>query len=270
MQRRRILQLIGIGSAVGLSGCAGLAQQYEGGSDGSNSSGSTTGEPTRTRQGGSDGGSDQTPQDASPEYPVRTPDGPVVGARTPPNPSNYPYATMGAGNAPVNVEFFGSWKCPFTREFVRQRFGDIVERYVQPGDVQITFRALAYQNGEPFLGQDAPRATRAGLAVWNADPQSFWEYFATVFASQPPERAAWATEEQLVAFVEAAGVDGVERVRSEIASNERSSRVRATTSAAADRGIDTIPRLVIDGEVYAPNLEWEAVLDALDDAVREA
>lgn len=277
MDRRTIVQTLGASTLFGFSGCAGIANQYESGPDGSASStptstppsgSSATPEPTDRQTSNDQTG--RTPDGGATEYSATTPDGPVATATVPANPSDYPYATMGSGSAPVDVAFYGSWKCPYTQEFVASQFGQLVEEYVQTGEVSVTFRALGYKDGSPFLGPDAPRATRAGLAVWNADPESFWRYFATVFASQPPEEVDWATTAQLMAFMESAGVSDLQQIRSAIESNARSSRVRATTEAAATRNVDAVPRLVIDGDVYAPNLEWDNARDVLDAAVDDA
>lgn len=268
MERRTLVQAIGASALAGLGGCAGLSSQFEGGPNGSN--GSTDSNTEATEAVETTETTDDQSGNTAPAYSATTPDGAVATASVPADPSEFTYPTMGSADAPVSVTFYGSWKCPYTQEFVNQQFDELVQRYVRPGEVSVTFRSVGYKNGSPFLGPDAPRAARAGLAVWNADPKSFWRYFATVFASQPPEGVEWATVNQLAAFMSAANVGNVSKIRSGITSNARSKRVRATTEAARRRGIETVPRLVIDGEIHAPNLNWQATLDALNAAVRDA
>ena len=231
--RRRFLAAAGLAGASALAGCSSL--------------------------GGSGGTSAETP-----------PPGAVSGAPIPDEPSSYDYATAGSGDAPV-VTYFGNWKCPFCADFATGDsdrsilpMGTVVADYVEPGDVSLRYRGLAFgSNGEPFLGPDAPRATRAGLAVWTVDPESYWNYHEHVMTNQPPEDETWATTDRLVGFARDAGVSPVEEVRSAIGGDRFEDRVRATTEAAAAAGVRGTPTLVIDGEPYSP-FEPEATRDALD------
>ncbi|MFC3477098.1 DsbA family protein [Halobacterium litoreum] len=184
----------------------------------------------------------------------------------PNDPEAYQYATMGTGEASATATVYGNWKCPYTQAFVLTDFQAVVAQYVVPGDLDVEFRAVAHQNGDPFLGPDAPRAARAGLAVWERDPESYWEYFATAFENQPQERYEWATTPQLVEFGKVAGVDGLDDVALAVSGGEYAERVTATAEAAVDAGVTTVPRVVVDGEVTAPTVDFTATLESLDDA----
>lgn len=192
-------------------------------------------------------------------------DGPVASAPIPDAPSNHTYATMGTGQEPV-VTYFGNWKCPACKQFDSGLLKDIVKEYVEPGSVSLQFRGLAYtpSSGEPFLGPDAPRATRAGLVVWNVEPESYWAYHAHVFGNQPSEQEVWATTEKLTEFAESAGVSKIEEVRSQIEANRYKKETQATTAAAADVGVTGTPLLLIDGQVVSPLQSPEKVRELLD------
>lgn len=179
------------------------------------------------------------------------PDTAVANTRIPENPGSYTYATAGVGDQPT-VTYFGSWKCPYCAEFSTGFLGDIITDYVEPGDIDLRFRALAYIDGNPFLGPDAPRAARAGLAVWNVDPVTCWKYHEYVFANQPPERDTWAKPDKLVSFMQQTGVTGVEKIRTKLQSQAYESALQATSRAAADAGISGTPALLIDGKTVNP------------------
>lgn len=197
-----------------------------------------------------------------PDAPV--PDGPVANAPVPDDaPDGYTYATMGSGDGPT-VTYYGNWKCPYCAQFSTGFLSDVVTDYVEPGDVDLQYRALSYFDGEPFLGADAPRAARAGLAVWNADPGSYWTFHEYVMANQPPEARAWATTDTLVAFAEAAGVEGVDAVREEIESGAYEAAVMDTSDAASAAGVDSTPALVIDGEALNPLGNQERVRSLIE------
>jgi protein-disulfide isomerase len=200
--------------------------------------------------GGDDGGSR-----AVAEAPIPS----AAGTRT--------YAEMGT-TGPL-VRYFGNWKCPFCAEFSTGSdrvlsLGTIVEEYVQPGDLRLQYRGLAYlSSGEPFLGPDAVRATRAGLAVWDSEPESFWPFYEEVMANQPPESEQWATTDRLVSFAEDAGVSSTQAIRTAISNRAYQSPIEQTTEDASAAGVDGTPLLVVDGSVYSP-FDVESLRSALD------
>lgn len=178
------------------------------------------------------------------------------------------YATMGT-SGPV-VTYFGSWKCPFCASFGTGS-GDmidlprIVTDYIEPGDLRLRFRCIGYDTeGKGFLGPDAPRAARAGLAVWNRDPGSYWRYHETVMANQGAEDKTWATTDKLVQFANDAGVSDVEGVRADIEDGKYEQPVKANTQAFGDAGAEGTPSLIIDGENYNPG-DRQETRNALDE-----
>ncbi len=195
--------------------------------------------------------------DTSPATPV--PDsGSVAGVALPAAPAEYTYAQMGAADAPV-VTYFGNWKCPFCAAFATGSddrvypMGGIVASYVDPGRVRLRYRAIAYTgSGQPFLGPDAVRASRFGLAVWASDPEAYWAYHEHVMANQPPERERWATLDRLAAFARAAGVRHVPAIRRRVAAGGFERPLRETTTAAGRAGVEGTPSLVADGRVVSP------------------
>lgn len=196
------------------------------------------------------------------------PQGPVANAPTPDSPGERTYATMGTGG-PL-VTYFGSWKCPACAEFSTGFLRDIVGKYVEPGEVRLRFLGLAYgPDGDPYLGPDAPRATRAGLAVWNVDPGSYWAYHEQVLANQPPENEQWATTDRLTDFAHVAGVDNVGKVRTAIEKERYGKAMQASADAAAEVGISGTPSLFVDGELVSPVDEKARTRELLDRAAQQ-
>lgn len=233
--RRSFLAAGGTATLAGLAGCLGLG-------------------------GGGDGGDGGSPD---------PPDGPVANAPLPEDPAAHTYARMDAG-AETTITYVGNWKCPFCAEFATGSdrvlsLQTIVEEYVAPGDLALEYRALSYTgDGEPFLGSDAPRAGRAGLAVWNVDPGSYWTYHEYVMANQPPESQQWATRSRLVEFARGAGVGDPRAVGQAIGGGEHESAVRANTEFAGGAGVSGTPGIVVGDASYSPFNDQEALRDALD------
>lgn len=194
---------------------------------------------------------------------ITTVDGPVVAAPLPDNPGSQTYASMGATDGPV-ITYYGNWKCPYCAQFSIGLLEDLVTDYVKPGAIAIKYRALTYNDGSAFLGPDAPRASRAGLAVWNTDPSAYWQYHELVMTNQPPESQQWATTEQLMKFVREADVSDTDAVHSEIEGGSYSEPIRATTATANDLGISTTPSLVIGDTVVNPLQDEKRVRDLIE------
>lgn len=241
--RRRLLAA---GGVVALGGCSALSSSGDS-SDGENGTGD------------GDGNGSGTPTAS----PTASPAGsPVADAPISEQPGEYTYAAMGT-TGPV-VTYFGNWKCPGCAEFSTGFLGEIVREYIDPEDLRLRFRGVAYRpNGDPWMGPDAPRAARAGLAVWNVDPDSYWPYHEQVFAEQPPEDEEWATADRLAEFARAAGVDNVEEVRSQVESGQYEDPLQSSADEA-ESTIEGVPTLLIDGETVVPTEDKQRTRELLD------
>jgi protein-disulfide isomerase len=180
-------------------------------------------------------------------------DGGIVAAVSiPETPGKFRYATMGSTESDLGITYFGSWKCPYCAQFSTEMLPQLVADYVEPGTISVEFRNLAYIGGEPFLGPDAPAAGQAGLAVWNAEPASYWPFHEYVFENQPPEREQWATPDRLVDFARSSGVSNTDAVRTAIQETQYEDALQATDGAARESGVNSTPTLLIDGTTINP------------------
>ncbi|WP_181687117.1 DsbA family protein [Halorhabdus salina] len=193
-------------------------------------------------------------------------DSPVTNAPIPSNPDEYTYAMMGSGDAPVTVTYIGNWKCPYCADFSTGSLGTLVSDYVEPGSIDLRYRTLSYTSRGPFLGPDAPRAARAGLAVWHTDPDRYWTFHEHVMRSQPPESEQWATTDKLVRFAKEAGVDDSESIRTALEDGEYDQAVRKTTQAASDAGVRGTPAIVVGGQAVNA-LQTDQVRSLIDEAI---
>lgn len=211
---------------------------------------------TATLAGCFGGGSD-VPDDPPPETPIST-------VSIPETPSDYTYETMGSGDDPT-VVYYANWKCPACATFSNDLMEDLVETYVEPGDVTLVHRAIGYGgDGSPALGDDAPRISRAGIALWHIEPESFWPYYKLVMANQPSAQQEWGTTETLVEFAETAGVGAVDEFRDAVAADEFDDDVRETSNAAGADGVGGTPWLVVGDDSFNPLEDEDRTFERLD------
>ncbi|WP_129114253.1 DsbA family protein [Halegenticoccus tardaugens] len=256
--RRAVLGLAGTTIAVGLAGCSGLTSD---GSAETNERADGSGEPatpdgTETPEsGGSDPGE------------LSEPTGAVRSAAIPENAADRDYPIAGTGSAGVEATLYGGWKCSYTASFVKGELNDLIGTYVEPGDVDLEFRAVPYDNGEPFHGDDEPGVARAGQAVWNEDPESFWPYFAYLFENQRTTND-WYSAERIRAVADAAGVSDAVNIEAAVDGDAYEERIDATMKRVDEIPVAAVPRLVVADEVYAPTVDFKETRRALDAAVR--
>lgn len=250
--RRRVLATTAAGATGLVAGCAGVLDD----------SGDES-RPDGTARTGTAGTPQSQPTDADTAGSAQV-GGPVADAPVPATDTDY--AVMGRPDAPVTATLFGGWKCPYTRQYVRGPFRDVVREYVRPGDLAVRFRAVRFLRGEPH-GADEPRANRVGQAVWHTAPERFWPYFAHVFAEQPPETERWATTERLIGFARDVGVENTAPLERAATGDRYQENLRRTMDRVADLGIEGIPRLRLGGEITAPTLDPEATREQLERVV---
>lgn len=241
--RRQVLATVGALSGSSIAGCTTLSSSDEQ-------------TPTTTAEG---------------ESPTHTntataADAPVSHVSIPSTETDYP--VMGARDAPERATLYGGWKCPYTRLFALQILPQIVTEYVESGALQLQFRAVRYQAGQPY-GEDEPRANDAGLAVWHERPERFWSYFTQVVETQQPETQAWATTERLVELAAAAGVDDTEPIAQAVRNQKYESQWQQTMQVVRQRELTGTPRLALGGEITAPTVHPTATATQLRDAVGE-
>lgn len=262
--RRRALALAATGLTGSLAGCAGVLgdiRESESTTDDSPASTTERNSTEGTTASTDDEPTTETSEATEPTEPsdveITEPDVFSSTVPTPSDPSASRYATMQARADAPAATVLGNWKCPYTSEFVRELLPELVEEYVVPGDVAVEFRSVAYVDGDPFLGPDAPRATRAGLAAWTTDPDAYWQYFAHVFGNQPDEDEAWAQPDVLARFATEAGVQPVDRFETQLAGSTHRDAVRETAEQFQELGEDAVPRVVTGDRVTAPTVNRE-------------
>ncbi|MFD1511949.1 DsbA family protein [Halomarina rubra] len=198
--------------------------------------------------------------DGSSDLPDDVPDTAVTNAPIPDSPGDYDYETMGSGDRPT-VVYYGDWKCPHCATFSTGALNELVGDYVQSGDLDLRFRAWN------IFGNDDVRAARAGLAVWNVDPQHYWTFHEYVMENQGESSREWATTDWLTTAAEKVGVSDVDAVRSQIEDDEYTRLMSRTATDATNAGYRGTPTLVVDGQVvkaYEGDSLPQATRNALD------
>ncbi|WP_423744228.1 thioredoxin domain-containing protein (plasmid) [Haladaptatus sp. SPP-AMP-3] len=262
--RRKFVQLTGLTAVASLSGCTSLF--------GRNNTSTTTGnQSTQTQHTTDVETTSTTPTNTTTrtEREVKAPSGIVNQASVPDRPAQFTYAYMGANDASVTATVYGSWKCPYTQEFVDGYLQTIIEKFVRPGDVRLAFREVAYDEGEPFHGPDELTAAHAGLSVWNRSPSAYWSFFARMFANQQSTTESWATTDRLIQIAKVAGVSNRNEIRQDIKNRAYKQEIKATMQKVHELELGAVPRVVVGKSITAPTVDAGDTEDLLEQAIAD-
>ena len=171
--------------------------------------------------------------------------------------------TLGASTAPVTLDLWEDFQCPGCGNFSRAVEPIVIERYVAPGNLRVTFHDVA------FLGQESQDAASAARC---ADQQGkFWEYQSIVYANQNGENEGWFTRDRLEAFAAAAGVDTAAWATCYDGGGQRQAVVDET-KAGADAGVSSTPTLALNGQLVPIDTlsSWNDLYPLIDKAIAAA
>lgn len=83
---------------------------------------------------------------------------------------------LGKDDAPLKLVSYEDFQCPFCLQYTATQEGELIEKYVKTGELQLEFRHLAQ------LGAESVRAAIASQCA--ADQNRFWEYQNKLFRVQ--------------------------------------------------------------------------------------
>lgn len=133
-------------------------------------------------------------------YPNLRPAGEFVTPEENPRPMANANA-MGDPNAPIKIEEFSDFQCPYCQRFYIETEGQIEEAFVKTGKVYFVYRTFG-----AFIG---PESGATGEAAYCAgDQNKYWEMHDIIFDNHPGgENIRYYTDRQLSTFAEAIGLD---------------------------------------------------------------
>ncbi len=92
---------------------------------------------------------------------------------------NDPY--IGEKNAPNTMVVFYDYQCPFCKQFELGVNPKLIETYVKTGKLRIVFKDFQ------FLGNDSTDAAVFARALWESQPDKFYEWYVAMFVAQDDE-----------------------------------------------------------------------------------
>ena len=132
----------------------------------------------------------------------------------------------------------------------------LIAEYVEPGLVSLEFRDYA------FRGPEAERAAQAAACA--AEQDAFWRYHDTLFLNQSGPNSF--TDARLKQMAEALGLE-MAAFTSCLDSGEKREQVQQSLENGRAQGIDSTPRLFVNGTEISEWHDWTAVMQAIEGAL---
>lgn len=143
------------------------------------------------------------------------------------------------------LHVYGDFQCPWCG-VLEDAIGESVQEKVQAGEAHLTVTLMSFLDGR-IPGENSVRAANAALCA--DDQDAFLPYYQQVYVNRPAEQGAGWTDEQLLSFAGAAGIDGsgLDTFTSCVADRPYDDYVHAMQERANRDGVSGTPRLFVDG-----------------------
>jgi protein-disulfide isomerase len=145
--------------------------------------------------------------------------------------------SLGSPTAPVKLEEYGDFQCPACGQFARTTLRQIIDKYVNTNQVQITFHNFA------FIGQESIRAAEAAMCA--NDQNKFWDLYDTLFSNQAGENQGAFNDDKLIGFAQKLGLD-MTQFQQCFSDHRHLAEIQADTSNGQLRGVQSTPTLFIN------------------------
>jgi protein-disulfide isomerase len=155
---------------------------------------------------------------------------------------------IGPADAPVVLEVYADYQCPWCGKFARETLPGLVRTYVAAGHLRIEERAIA------FLGTGSPDESldAAAAAACAAPTGKYWSFADYLAWNQSGENDGAFSRDRLFAM---AGRVGLDRDTFAACLDDPATRgaIETRTAEAFNAGIQSTPTFAINGELVTVN-----------------
>jgi protein-disulfide isomerase len=153
--------------------------------------------------------------------------------------------TLGSNGAPVKVDAWEDYQCPYCGIWTEQWEPHVVQDFVAAGIVRYQFHDYAFIGS----GRSPDESLQAAVAAQCANDQGrFWEYHDWLYANQNPngENKGWFTRGKLDAIALKVGLEQA-TFDTCLADPAKATAIQAEQAAGSTLGISGTPSIFVNG-----------------------
>jgi protein-disulfide isomerase len=173
---------------------------------------------------------------------------------------------LGPADAPVVVQEFSDFQCPYCRQFHDSILNPLIDQYIDSGQVRFEYHHYIVIDGN-VGGNESRRSAEASECA--SEQGRFWDYHDMLFANQQGEGAGGFSDARLRAFAGALDLD-TDAFDSCFNARRFSRSVTSDESLGRQLGVTGTPALFVNGVRVANPLNYSQVQTAIDEALGTA
>ena len=166
-----------------------------------------------------------------------------------------PGYVLGSDSAPIEVDEYADFQCPFCRTFYLVTMPDVTERLIRTGKIRWRFKDRPLEGHSKSL----PAHQAAACA---GEQGKFWEMFDQLYRNQNEWVEAGNSLKKIRGYAQQIGL-GLKKYDDCVDSNRYLSRLVAEARRAGDRGITSTPSFVV-GNTLIKGTSYDEIKHAVD------
>ncbi|MBU9673374.1 DsbA family protein [Planococcus sp. CP5-4] len=163
--------------------------------------------------------------------------------------------TIGDEEAPVTVVEFGDFKCPSCKAWGEMIYPQLVEDYVETGDVKFSYINVL------FHGEESTLASIAAESVYQQSPDVYWEFHKALYAEQPAQNhdALWVTPEKMLEIANDFPSIDQAQLEADMEQQATMEQVEIDEVLVEEAEVAQTPTIVVNGTTLDDPFDYEAI-----------
>ena len=166
---------------------------------------------------------------------------------------------LGAPTAPVTLEVFSDFQCPFCKEEAKMLRGNILSAY--PKQVRVYFKDLPLDQIHPW----AKPAAIAGRCVFKQTPAAFWDYHDWAYEHQA-EITKDNFRDKALEFAKGKEIDALQFGRC-MDTKATEAEVDKSVAEARELKVMSTPTLFVNGRRLPAQVAWPDLRQIIDQEI---